>query len=294
MQSSQKSKGRPPRRARRLLRALGVALVVTLSMLASDALATRAPTDNSPAFKEAWDLYQAGKPALAKFEQIVADEKAPKKERFNSAYVLAVLELARENADAALKHLDRADDLVASRPQVATRRGEALILKKDLKGAAKVLKAAAAGVKSAKSAELSFTHGLALTRLEIAAGENDAARQRLEALARQRLERWESYFQIALLYEKLDDPKPAISNYAEVLKRDPGKDPFAGIYAYQRHAALSVASDPGSYGKKQLLTEAKKNYEIFLKRAEANGVASNLVAVTTNAVEGIKMFLGGG
>ena len=66
----------------------------------------------SPAFQEVWEKHKAGKPAAALFQKILADESAATKDRFNSAYVLAVIALSENRPDDAIGFLDRADEIL--------------------------------------------------------------------------------------------------------------------------------------------------------------------------------------
>ncbi|MCI0652588.1 MAG: hypothetical protein L0Z55_11980 [Planctomycetes bacterium] len=260
--------------------------------LAAGALTLAAETGvkGSAEFEAAWEAYRSGKAAEEQFAKVADDQSQSAKDRFNATYVLAVIAMAKKDHAAALSRLDAAEKLIAGRPQVAIRRAEILVEKKDLKEAAKALKKAQDGIK--KNAALQLRHQFAEARLEHAAGATDKAILRLEKMSARNAKNWEIHFVLGTYYEAKDDPKQALAHYDAAIANDPKQDPHPGVYALQRWAALAVSSDPGSYSNKQTLTKAIARYRAFLDRARANNVPADLVQTVTQAMNALEMFGG--
>lgn len=232
----------------------------------------------SPEFRAAWKAYSDGEPSpqLA-FQAIAESESAAKIDRFNARYILGVIALAHGAHDLALEQLAEAEKLIPGRPQVSLRRAQVLIAKKDHPGAALEMKKAK-GIK--KGSPLFAVQQIATARLEAATGDLEKGIARLEEMCKLEKGSWECHFALATLYEAQDQPKKAIASYATVIELDPKKDPTGAIYAYQRWAALSIASDPNSYSNKPLMAKAKERYTTFLERAPKNAVPEALVEAT--------------
>jgi tetratricopeptide (TPR) repeat protein len=160
---------------------------------------------------------------------------------------------------------------------VSLRRGQVHLAKKDLERAAEELKKAK-GIK--KGSPLFAVYQIAMARLEAASGSLEKAIARLEEVCKLQKGSWECHFALATLYEAQDQPQKAIASYATVIELDPKKDPTGAIYAYQRWAALSLASDPNSYSNKNLMAKAKERYKTFLERAPKNDVPAALIEAT--------------
>ena len=268
---------------------LPLLIIVTFTLCGVALAWQETEVQKSDAFQEAWEKYQLGKPDTDLFARILADESAPEKDRFNSAYLLGVIALSKKQYDECIGHLDVADKILDNRPQVSLRRAEALIGKTDYKAAAKVLKKCKKKIKK-KSPLFPKLH-LALARIDENTVGTERAVARLAAVARRKVS-WEVHFRLAIYYEKLDNPKQAIDAYGRVIESDPKKDPWEGIYAYQRWAALKISSNPGSYQNKPLMKQAIERYKVFLERAGANNVPANLVSATEQAVSALEMFGG--
>ncbi len=257
---------------------LGIAALVVGLYWGAGSSAARAETEalsGAEKFKEAWELYRTGQPADDAFQEILDDENAPKNDRFNSAYVLGVIALGRKDNSAALAQLERAERLLAGRPQVKVRRAEAYLADKMVKEAAKELKEAKPKVK--KGTPLFARYHIAMARLEEATSGAEKAAAYLEEVAKVCRDRWDVHFTLGTLYEGLDQAKKAIAAYDAAIQADPKQDPCPAIYAYQRWAAIAISADPESYGKKELCEKAIARYKVFLQRAAINRVPDDLV-----------------
>jgi len=268
-------------RSGRLLRAVAIPVLCIgfgIGLEGTARSAGDAEPKGSPAFRAAWKGYQEGEPSpqLA-FQAIADDTSATELDRFNSRYILAVIALAHGAHDVALEQLAAADALVPGRPQVSLRRAQVLIAKKDHAGAALELKKAK-GIQ--KGSPLFAVQQIALARVESANGQLEKGIARLEEVCKLEKRSWECHFALATLYESQDQPQKAIASYATVIDLDPKRDPTGAIYAYQRWAALSIASDPNSYSNKALMAKAKERYTTFLDRAPKNAVPEALVEAT--------------
>ena len=265
-------------------------LAIVTMTLGGAALAWQETEAEKPdAFQEAWEKYQLGKPDTALFAAILADESASAKDRFNSAYLLGVIALSEKQYDECIGHLNKAESILSDRPQVSLRLGEALIGKTEYKAAAKVLKKCQKKIK--KKNPLYPKLHLALARIDENVTGVAKAAARLEALTRKKVS-WDIHFRLATYYERLSKPKPAIDAYARVIESDPKKDPWKGVYAYQRWAAINIAADPVAYKNMPLIRQALEHYKVFLDRADANGVPEKLVIATGNAVSALKILSG--
>lgn len=241
----------------------------------------------SEKFQRAWQLYQQGKPSAEAFEAILADENEKAVDRFNAAYVLGVMATAANELDKALDFLKKADALLPGREQVAVRRAEICIAKNDLEGAQKQLKAARTASK--KNSPLFAHYQVATARLEAAAGKREAGIARLEQALSVARQSWEIAFTLGVLYEQQDTPAKAIEAYGKTVELLPA-GPCAGVYALQRWAAITISSDPGSYGNPTKVLAAIESYEKFLARAPENRVPAEVITATTQAVNVLKYF----
>ncbi len=246
------------------------------------------PAPGDSAFERAWALAEAGQPSAEAFQAVLDDAAQPVKDRFNAAYALCVQSLARGEAERALALCARADLLLAARPQVALRRCDALVQLAKLEQAQAVLE----GVRLAPgaSAALRRLRALSEARLRHAKGESDVAIELLVRLTEQDPKDWEPFYLMGLVYESFDLPAEALAAYERVIANDPGRDPFAGIYAYQRWAALTISTEPGSYDDKPRKEAALARYRRFLERAQANAVAESLTEQVRQAVSVLETF----
>lgn len=267
---------------RRLLFGLFCAVIVFSSPTAF--------SQTKSAFAAAFEKYQAGEDVASEFARIADDTTIDTKDRFNAAFVAAVIAIDGQKADDALKHLDAAEALKAGQPQTAIRRAEALTLKKEWKEAQKCLDRAAKSIVAGKK-DLSLRLTIAQAELDSAQGMNDKAIQRLEKVAKSAKDRWEVFYNLGRYYEALDKPQDALENYEKVIALDPKTDPYPGIYALQRWAALAMSSDSGSYGRPELAQKAVDRYDAFLKRAEKNRVPEALCEQTRQASDVLKSFV---
>lgn len=260
------------------------------AVIMAAAIIAQEPMKRPATFADIFAKYEAGEDVTAEFKAIAADEKADAKDRFNAAYISGVIALEKADADLALKCLDQAEKIRAKEPQVAIRRAEALSMKKSFKDAQKSLDLAAKALMGKKSA-LHVRWALAQAGLDLAQGLYERAAERLEAVTKLVKDDWQVYYDLARAYEALDKPKEAVQNYEKVIALDPKKDPFPGLIAYQRAAALSVSSDGSSYGKPELAKAAVQKYRVFLYRAAKNNMPDDLVAQTRQAVDVLENFV---
>lgn len=208
------------------------------------ALASPAPQVES-AFEAAWALYESGEPSFEAFQRVLDDATQPAKERFNAAYVLAVQSLARRDPEGALALLGRAEGLLPDRPQVRLRRTDALLQLDRLEEARATLAAVALGEQSPP--QLRLRHALTTAMLLHAEGRSDLAIEALQRLGEAHPKQWEPFYLMGLVYESFDLPEDAMRAYKRAIENDPGRDPFPGIYAYQRWAAMAISLDPRNH-----------------------------------------------
>lgn len=243
----------------------------------------------SPSFQAAWRLYQDGKPAEAALQAVLDDAAEKKVDRFNAAYTLAVLVLAAGDAERALTLLSQADALLPGRAQVALRRAEVHLARADLEAALRALEEAKKTAR--KGSPLFVNYQVAMARCEALAGKPKAGIARLEPLQTAARSSWEIPFSLGILHESQDAPAPALAAYKVAIERLPEGVPCAGIYAYQRWAALTISSDTESYGNPAKVQAAIEHYEKFLARAPQNRVPDAVVETTRQAVEVLRYFL---
>lgn len=271
---------------------LAVALVVasaTVTIAGDEKSADPKTPPGSAEFQAAWKKHLAGDhDAIDAFAKILDDEEADKEDRFRSAYMLAVYGLQNGSPDTAIHMLDRAEKVLPGKPQVAIRRAEALLAKDQTQEAVEVLKDARKTAK--KDKDLFYQHQMMLAKCEHKVGGTKAALGRLAKLCKKNPRRWEAFFLRGTLHEALDEPREAISMYEQTIALDPKSDPFPGIYAYQRHAALSISSSPSSYQNAKLCKDAIAKYDVFVERGPANGVSSSFVSEVANARDVLKSF----
>ena len=265
-------------------RALALLCLVCAPALVSASLAP----ERRSAFEEAWTLYEAGQPSFDAFRLVLDDVAQPAKDRFNAAYVLAVQSLARREPERALELCDRADKLLAGRPQVALRRTEALVNLHRLEEAQAAFEAVKLGAES--SPELRLRHGLTAAKLHQAKGQSDLAIEILKRLGDEHPRDWETFYLMGLVYESWDLPDDALAAYERAIENDPERDPFPGIYAYQRWAAMVISTDPSAYDDRPKKQKAIAHYKRFLERAEANHVPEPLVEAVRQAVNALENF----
>lgn len=268
------------------VRSRSIALLV---LACAPALVAASPApERRSAFEEAWALYEAGQPSFEAFQHVLDDATQPAKDRFNAAYVLAVQSLARREPERALELCTRADQLLAGRPQVALRRTEALVNLRRLEEAQAALDAVKLGESS--SPELWLRHGLTRAKLHQAKGESDLAIEILKRLGDEHPEDWETFYLMGLVYESWDLPEDALAAYERTIENDPKRDPFPGIYAYQRWAAMTISMDPAAYDNRPKKQTAIAHYKSFLERADANHVPEGLVDAVRQAVNALESF----
>ena len=265
-----------------LAAALIVMAVAPWSVAESDA-----PASNS-AFDKAWKAYQEGDRSPEAFASLAHDESKPAATRFKGAYMCAVMAIESSSGEEALKWLSLADDHRPDRPQVSLRRAQAHRLLGNLKPMGKSLKKARKGIK--KKSPLYGALEMETARLEHEMGNSKKAEKRLRRLLSRDRKSWQPAFLLATIAEDQHRAADAIAAYEIVIDRDPKKDPFKGIYAYQRAAALSMSSDPGSYGNSKKLNQALSYYAVFLERAEKNRVPNSLISKTRSAVMALEYF----
>ena len=244
--------------------------------------------EKASAFEAAWNLYEAGKPSHAAFKAVLEDESAPKKDRFNAAYVLGVQSLAKNLGEEALSYLDRADTLLANRPQVDLRKVDTLVFLNRLEEAEVLFGSIQVPENSSES--IRKRHMLTKSRLLHAKGESDVAIEVLTHASERYAKDWEPFYLMGLIYESFDIPEDAMRAYERAIANDPKRDPFPGLYAYQRWAALAISTDPNSYNDKRKKTTAIHRYDEFLERAEANRIPEDLVKQATVAVDALRRF----
>ncbi len=268
---------------------LSLVLSGALATLLLTALPSARSSAESEAFAAAWKLYEAGKPSQEAFESVLAEPSLPDKDRFNSAYVLGVLSLGKHEADQALVWLERAEAILPDRPQVAIRRCDGLIQLDRLDDAQELLARLAPEMKQA-SPTVRRRYELSRASLLEGRGNLEQAIEVLDPLAQKNPKDWEVPFVMARVFERMDLPDEAMYYYDLSIKNDPERDPYPGIYAYQRWAAMLVSTSPGSYQDKSLKLRAIARYETFLARAEANGVAPALRTQAAQAVKVLREF----
>lgn len=264
------------------------ALAAATALLAGAALPAAAGPEERSEFEAAWALYTSGEPSQEAFERVYGNEANPPKDRFNAAYVLGVQTLGANDPEQALAWLNRAESILPGRPQVALRRTDALVHLGRLEKAGEEYRAV--HLEEDASEAVRMRHALTGARLLHARGESDVAIEELVRLAEAHPGEWEPFYLMGLVYESFDIPDDALRAYARTIENDPGRDPFPGIYAYQRWAALSISTDPNSYQDKALKTVAIARYRVFLERAEANGVPEALVEQAEQAVSVLENF----
>lgn len=245
-----------------------------------------------PSFKALWERHLKGESPCAELRELLDQEQAPVVERFNAGYLLAVIEIGRNQADRALELLDRLEALRKDTAQVAIRRAEALLLGDHLDEANKVMRRVPRDG-GGMSKDLQARAEIVRARLEARRGEAKGALARLQKLAKKRKDDWEVVFFIGRTAELLDDPKLAIESYARAIEKLPEQDPCPGVYALQRWAALSVSSDGSSYGNRKLLEAAIARYQAFLARAEKNAVPAELVDNVRQTIGTLEYFTKG-
>lgn len=254
---------------------------------ASGASAAPVPQVES-AFERAWALYEKGEPSFEAFQKVLDDDAQPAKDRFNAAYVLGVQSLARRDAEGALGLLARAERLLPGRPQVRLRRTDALLQLGRLEEARAVLAEVALGAQSRP--QLRLRHALTTAMLLHAEGRSDLAIEDLRRLGEAHPKEWEPFYLMGLVYESFDLPEDAMRAYARAIENDPGRDPFPGIYAYQRWAAMAISLDPNSYQDKAKKEAVIARYREFLRRAGINGVPEKLVEQVRVAIDVLRRF----
>ena len=266
-------------------------LGLAASLLLGGATAQAPEKPAATGFQAAFEDYQKGKDVRDALDRVIANETASAKERFNAAYLAAVIALDAGRVDDAFAMLDKAEKVVASQPQTSIRRAEAQIAKGDPKAAQKSLDKAAKEMMGKKG---DLVKRLALTQAscDAALGAPQRAVERLEKFALGAGKNdWEVALALGRHYEMLDKPKDAIAAYERVIAADPKIDPFGGLIAYQRAAALAIGSDGGSYGKPDLAKVAVERYDIFTARAAANGIAKDVVDQAAQASDVLKSFV---
>ena len=241
-------------------------------------------------FDAVFARYQKGEEVDADLAKVISLTTLPVPQRFNAAYLLAVIMLDRGMPDQAIANLERCDALQGGQAQVSVRRAEALTALKDFKGAQKAIDKAAKSLVGANS-EITMRLALAHAELDAAQGNALKAAERLEKMAKTKKGLWEVWFNLARYYETLDRPSDALDAWEKVIGLDPKADPFPGVVALQRWAALSMSSDAGSYGKLALVKKAIERYDQFLSRAKANRVPEKLEAATQQAVGVLKQYV---
>lgn len=241
-------------------------------------------------FPAIWNQYRTGKDVRAALEKLIRDTNRGKKERFNAAYLSAVIHLAHGDPTSALTALGIAEQMWPGTPQVMVRRAEAELQQGKPKAASTRLKRAFGRVRKDKASAIYLRHQILTARAEAGCGRPKKAVSRLERLARRHRKSWEVHFFLGNLSEELDDPKQALAAYDQAIQHLPESDPVIGVYALQRWAALAVSSDGSSYGKPKLLAKAIDRYEAFLRRARANHVPRKLVNNVRQTVAVLRRF----
>lgn len=245
------------------------------------------PTD--AAFAKGWDLYNAGQTtkAVKALNSLMKNRKASTKERFNATYTLAVIALEHGSVKQSLSLLKKADRLIPDRPQVALRRAQAQVAGNQFKAAKKSLNKADALIDAKKQPELFVKLQRVHAALDVKAGSRADAIVRLTATAKSAPKDWRVHFDLATLYEQEDEPSLAIAAYKKVIDLDPKAGSFKGVYAYHRHAALTISSDPNSYGNRALMSKAIDHYKTFIRRGAECGAQQSLI---DNAKRTVEMF----
>ena len=242
-------------------------------------------------FSEIWVKHRKGEDVSAALTKLQQDASRPRKERFNAAYLHALIHLGAGKPEKALERLAFADQMQSGRPQVAVRRAEAKLQQGDVRGARKDLEKVLPKLKGQKKSAIYLRHQILAARVDGRSGNAKKAVARLGRLAKQHKKNWEVHFFKGHFSEALDDPNGAIESYEKAIRFLPETDPTPGVYALQRWAALSVSSDRGSYGNVKLLEKARNRYQAFLARAKANNVPEKLVQNVRKTVGVLDYFL---